>query len=384
MTEADIRIFISAAEPSGDLYAAQLIREVRRRRPAVEFLGIAGPAMRSAGCRSVGDMTTHSAMLLGVLGSAKRAWNVLNAAENEFSHQHFDALVVIDSPMLHLPLARRAREHGISVFYYVAPQLWAWGESRVGKLRARVDQMAVILPFEEDYFRQRGLDATYVGHPLFDALATRPADPAEVDRIRAQGAPRVAILPGSRKHVIREVLPGQLAVAGAVCRAFPDTAIGVSVAGTAAEPLVRAIADSCGLPVKLYRERNAELLTAADLTLVASGTATLEVAYYGSPMIVMYNSSRLLYHLMGRWVVRLKQFSLVNILAGTELVPEFMPYYRSTAPIAAKAIELLSKPDRRSDMRRKLAELLEPIRKPGATRRTADLLLAMLNTPTGR
>jgi lipid-A-disaccharide synthase len=244
--------------------------------------------------------------------------------------------------------------------------------------------MAVILPFEEDYFRQRGLDATYVGHPLFDALATRPADPAEVDRIRAQGAPRVAILPGSRKHVIREVLPGQLAVAGAVCRAFPDTAIGVSVAGTAAEPLVRAIADSCGLPVKLYRERNAELLTAADLTLVASGTATLEVAYYGSPMIVMYNSSRLLYHLMGRWVVRLKQFSLVNILAGTELVPEFMPYYRSTAPIAAKAIELLSKPDRRSDMRRKLAELLEPIRKPGATRRTADLLLAMLNTPTGR
>jgi len=378
MADKDLRIFISAAEPSGDLYGSLLIREMRALCPGAQFVGIAGPAMQRAGCRSVYDLTTDSAMLMGVLGSLRSGFAAISASTNELSSLRFDAAVLIDSPVLHLPLAKRIKRRGVPVLYYVPPQLWAWGESRLRKLRARADRVAVILPFEEDYFRQRQVNATYVGHPLFDALADRPVDDSLVQQIRDRGRPRIAILPGSRGHVVGEVLPGQLEVAAAIRRAFPDAFVGVSVAGDSVKRLIQSLVERCVFPVTMFHQQNGELLTAADLTLVASGTATLEVAYYGSPMIVMYNSSWLMYHLLARWMVRLKHYSLMNILAGREIVPEFMPYYRSTTPIAAKAIELLSSPERLEAVRREIATLIEPLRCAGASRRTGELLLDMI------
>ena len=373
------RVFISAAEPSGDLYGAFLIREVRRRRPQAQFVGVAGPAMQAEGCRAIYDMTGHAAMLLGVLGSAGRAMTVLSRTTGEFCGHRYDAAVVIDSPMLHLPVALRAKMRAIPVLYYVAPQLWAWGESRIHKVRARVDELAVILPFEKEYFENLGLQATYVGHPLFDALTQRTADSDLVARIRSLGRPRIAILPGSRKHVVREVLPGQLQVARAICDRFPRAHVGISVASSTVADTIRRQVDQSRCSVTLYPSPNTELLRAADLALVASGTATLEVAHYGCPMIVMYNGSRLMYHLVGRWMVRLKDLSLINILAGRRLVPEFMPYYNSTVPIAQCAIDLLSSSEKLHRMAQDLRRTIAPIRRPGASARTADLLLQMID-----
>lgn len=373
------RIFISAAEPSGDLHGASLIREVRSRRPGTRFVGVAGPAMAAAGCEAICDLTSHSAMLLGVWGVAGRAIAAWSRTTDEFCQHAYDAAVVIDSPMLNLPIALRARSRAIPVLYYIAPQLWAWGAWRMHKLRAWTDRLAVVLPFEERYFRDLGIEARYVGHPLFDALDQRVVHHEFVEQIRASGNPVLAILPGSRKHVVEEVLPGQLEVAAAVRMRFPGVHVGVSVARSELAGRIRGHIDRSGVAAKAYHDQNGELLSAADLTLVASGTATLEVAHYRSPMIVMYNGSRLMYHLMGRWLVRTKYFSLINILAERELVPEFMPYYRSTTPIARCAIELLSSPERRAQMRRETADLLSNVSAPGASARAADMLLEMID-----
>lgn len=372
-------VFIAACEPSADLHAASLIRAVAKVRPEVHFVGVAGPAMQQAGCRPIFDMTPHSAMLLGAVRAVGPAVRLLAATRRHLRQHRFAAAVVVNSPTLNLPIARQAKRRGIPVLYYIAPQLWAWGRFRARRLRRRVDRLAVILPFEEKYFRDHRIDATYVGHPLVDSLAQHPPDPDGVASIRARGDPVVAILPGSRQHVVQEVFPGQLEVVGRIVDRFGSAHVGVSVANPVLREAIEARIASSGLAVTAYQDRNAELLTAADLALVASGTATLEVAYRHTPMIVMYNASRWGYRLVGRWFISTPYLSLVNILAGRELVPEFMPYYTSTRPIAERALALLSDLPARRQMSGDLAALIDSSLKSGASQNTAGILLAMID-----
>lgn len=372
-------VFISASEPSADLHAASLIRAVRTIRPEIRFAGVAGPAMQAEGCWPIFDMTRHAAMLLGVARVVRPALKLLATTKRHLRQYPFSAAVVIDSPTLNLPIAKLAKRRGLPVLYFIAPQLWAWGRFRVRRVRARVDRMAVILPFEEAFFRSYGIEATYVGHPLFDKLSAHPADQHRVEAIKRAGKPVIAILPGSRQHVVKEVLHGQLKVAARILDEFPEAHLGISVANRVVRPTVRDRLASSGLSATLYEDGHTDLLAAADLTLVASGTATLEVAYRRSPMIVMYNASKWGYHLLARWLIRTPQLSLVNILAGRELVPEFMPYYASTEPIAERAIEMLRQPETLERMSTDLANLLDPLIKTGASDNTARLLLEMID-----
>jgi len=378
----DPLIFISVAETSADLHGANLIRAVQRRCPTARFVGIAGPRTTAAGCHSVFDMTQHAGMLLGAVGAARHAIRMLRTAGSYLKRYSFDAAVVIDSPAVHLRLAGRAKSLGIPVLYYIAPQLWAWGSGRIRKMRKRVDRAAVILPFEEKYFRDRGVRADFVGHPLADLWAGQTVDSAAVKTIRALGEPVVAILPGSRKHVVEELLPGQLAVAEGIARAMPRAAFGVSVANAQVSSVVARALAGFRLEAQTYSsEHHAELIQAADLVLVASGTSTLEVAFHGRPMVVMYNASRVFYNLVGRWMIRTKFLSLPNILAGREIVPEFMPYYTSTQPITDCAVELLQSEAARQTMQQELAKIVDPLRELRASDQTAAILLDMAHRP---
>lgn len=372
-------IFISAAEPSADLHGASLIRAVRAVRPDARFAGVAGPAMQAEGCWPIFDMTHRSAMLTAAVravGAARRLWAVSRAHLAEYP---FDAAVLIDSPTLHLPLAKRTKRLGIPVFYYIAPQVWAWGEFRTRRIRRRVDRMAVILPFEEAFFRSRGIDATFVGHPLFEVLLDRRIDPDRVASLVGRGSPIVAILPGSRRHVVQEVLPGQLAVAAEIARHYPDAHFAISIAGPPIRQVAAPLIEKAGLPVSLHTGQNGELLTAATLVLIASGTATLEAAYYQKPMVVMYNGPKWGYRLIGRWLIRTPHLSLVNILAGRRAVPEFMPYYTSTGPIAEAALEILRTPELKTRIEIDLADAVGPLLRPGASRNAAALLLDLID-----
>jgi lipid-A-disaccharide synthase len=367
-------IFISAAEHSGDQHAARLIQQFTKIAPGSTFVGVAGPNMQLAGCKPIADMTAKAAMLTGALGNIASATRILTKTSHEFSHHHYDACVLVDSPMLNLPIALRAKMRNITTFYYIAPQLWAWAEYRVHKVKSRIDKLAVILPFEQEFFRSHGLNATYVGHPLFDRLRERPADPAISATIKTKGQPTIAILPGSRKHVIKDVLPGQLQVATAIQQRFPGAHLGVSAATESCRELIQQVIQRSGTTAETYINQNAELLSAADLTLVASGTATLEVAHYGSPMIVMYNGSKLMYHLLGRWLINIPHLSLINILAKRELVPEFMPYYNTVQPIAQQACDILANPQKAATMRQALATTIAPLSTNNASQKAATLL----------
>ncbi|MCZ6681576.1 MAG: lipid-A-disaccharide synthase [Planctomycetota bacterium] len=376
------RILICAAEQSGDEHAAELIRAARASIPDVSFVGLAGPRMQAEGCECIHDMTIRAAMAAAAWKRVPEAIQVLRRLKAFLAVERIDAAVLVDSPTLNLPIAKICRRRKVPVLYYIAPQTWAWAPWRNRRIRARVDRIACIWPFEESYFRGYGIRAAYVGHPSFDRLLAVSNDPEKTAAIRKRGEPVVTILPGSRRHVIDEVLPGQLEIARALSKRFKKIHFVVVSASESVQPEIAnvirrecphlSIMDTCGA------DERAAAIRAADLVLAASGTVTLEVAYHGTPMIVMYNASRLLYQFVGRWIISTPYFSIPNILAGRRIVPEFMPYYRSVTPIIAQASELLATPASLKRIRDDLKSVMEPIIKPGAAKNAARELAGVL------
>lgn len=374
------RIFISAAEQSADEHAAAMIRAFKEAHPTAVFAGLAGPAMRAAGCICFHDMTARSAMALAALGRIPEAWRLLGKLRDYLTAEKFDAAVMVDSPALNLPIAKICQRAGTPVLYYIAPQTWAWGWRwwRNLRVRKRVDRIACLWPFEQDYFRQNGIQADYVGHPSFDhLLSITPAD-EDVARLRGNASPVMTLLPGSRKHVIEEVFPGQLDVAAALAIRHRAARFIVVASSEESKRLIEDMIRAKGrtLPVTVLEGAmdRAVAIRAADIVLVASGTVTLEVAYRGTPMIVMYNASALTYNLIGRWLISTPHLSIPNIIAQRRIVPEFMPYYRSVDPIIATCVEWLSTPGKLEKVRHDLAETIQPLVKSGAAANTARIL----------
>jgi lipid-A-disaccharide synthase len=380
----DPRIFISVAEQSADEHAAALMRAFLENHPAARFNGLAGPALRASGCECFHDMTTRSTMASAALARIPEGLRLLHRLRRHLAETRYDAAVVVDSPALNLPVAKACRKAGVPVLYYIAPQTWAWGwrRWRNARLRARANRVACIWPFEEAHFRQDGIDATFVGHPSFDRLTQLTIDAARVAQLRGEASPVVTLLPGSRDHVIEEVLPGQLEVAKAIATLHRKTAIYAVAASERAGRVIDAVRENSPAKVKLtvlYCEADrAAVIRASDLVLCASGTMTLEVAWHGTPMIVMYNTAAWSYQLVGRWLLKTPFLSLPNILAGREIVPEFMPYYRSTDPIIARAVEWLATPTTLARVRRDMQEAVRPMAQAGAARNAAELLAAIV------
>ena len=343
--------------------------------------------MQAAGCQAIDDLTSQSAMLVGAVRLLRRAWRLLKRVSAVLKAEPADLAIIVDSPALHLPMAKRLRASGCPVLYYIAPQLWAWAPWRIGRLRRRVDRLATILPFEETYFRTRGVEARYVGHPLIEQMADRRTDPALAKSLSSIGQPVVACLPGSRTHVIREVLPGQIEVAKAIAGRHPQAAFLFAAADDRGAALIREHLSGTALRHHLEVARLPEVLSAAHLALCASGTATLEVACHGVPMVVMYNGSKWGYRLVGRHLITTPHLSLVNILAGRRVVPEFMPYYSSTEPIAAEALDIVDNAARREQMKADLRAVVDLLGTSRAAEQTARMAMEMISaqgTPPDR
>lgn len=376
-----LRIFISVAEDSADVHAAALIRTAARLLPTVRFYGLTGPRMRAAGAETLYDLTAHAAMLTGVVGLVGRAFRALRIVAESWREAPPDLVVLLDSPELHLRLARRARERGLPVLYYIAPQTWAARAGRNRQLAAWVDRLACILPFEQEYFRRAGVNAEYVGHPLFESLRRQRPDAALVARLRRDGLPLIALLPGSRRHVIDAVLPRQLAVTSRLRDAGVKLRPAISAVDAERAEQIRRHVVAADVPAEVVVADNASLLAAADLALVASGTATLEVAYYRKPMIVLYDPGRLLaalYRPFGRLVVKAPHLALVNVLAGRRIVPEFVPLPGDPTLVARVAEQLLRDTTWRSLMARQLDELVRPLEQTSASANVCRLMNELL------
>jgi lipid-A-disaccharide synthase len=366
-----------AGEPSGDVHGGRLARSMLALDPALELFGMGGESMRAAGLRTLIDSGELSVMGFAELaGSLVRVGAAYRKLKREMkAPARVDLLVLIDFPDFNLRLAAVARRAGVRVLYYVSPQVWAWRRGRIGKICRRVDRMLVLFPFEADLYRAHGLDARFVGHPLAEEAApTR--DRAATRRLLSvpPGRPLVVLLPGSRAREVEHNLPAML---GAARRLAARAAFAVAQApGLPTRLLERHIADG-GVAVALVKDDTYNLLAAADAAAVASGTATVEAAVLGCPMVVVYRMSRASYEIARR-LVRVPFIAMPNLILGERVVPELIQAAATPAAIAGELAGILDSEPARRRMVARLGEVRRRLVVPGAATNAARLALEML------
>jgi lipid-A-disaccharide synthase len=353
-------ILFTAFEPSGDDHAAAVVGELRRRHPSLPIFAWGGPKMEQAGATLV-ERTGDDAVM-GVPGIQKVLdHRRINERIDAWMMRHRPVVhVPVDSPGANFPICKMAKARGIKVVHLVAPQIWAWGRWRIGKLRRRTDMVLCLFPFEESFFRKRRVPARFVGHPLFDA----PISEAELDARAAKyggGSPRIAMMPGSRPKELFYSLPLVLDAFRLLKRAFPGAAGVVAATTPAVAQHIRETAERLGgWPQGLRVEaRDADgIIRWCDLALVKSGTITLQITRQRKPMVVFYKGSRLMYYLVVKWMLATKFFTLPNVLAHREIVPEFVPYFGGPEPIVQAARRILDDPAQAQRQREELERVV--------------------------
>lgn len=370
------RILIVTGEASGDLHGANLARAIRTLRPDVELLGVGGGKMKAAGVRLVQGIERLDAMGLVGLAQLRAAVRTYRTLARFLRENPLDAVVFIDNPGLNLRLARAAKKAGHRVFYYIAPQIWAWHGSRISLIVRVVDHMIVILPFEEALYRQAGVRCDFVGHPLLDAVAPSYDRDELRKRFGVGGATRViGLLPGSREKEVRSLLPMMLEAAARLARKDAGVQFLVAQASSISTELIEELSAGTTVKVKTLPDQPNEVMAASDLLLVASGTATLQAAVIGTPMVLVYRASWLTYWL-ARWLITVNWIGLVNIVAGRRIIPELIQQEATAERLVEEARRLLQDQSAYSEMRAALHMVREQLGKPGASRRAAELILA--------
>ncbi|MDP6555575.1 MAG: lipid-A-disaccharide synthase [Pirellulaceae bacterium] len=330
-----MRIFFSVGEPSGDLHGANLIRELRQRDSQIQCVGYGGPRMADAGCQLHEDLTRLAVMwLLRVLLNLHHFVSLLRSADRYFREAKPDAVVLIDYPGFNWWMARAAKKNGIPVFYYGVPQLWAWAEWRIKKMRRFVDHLLCKLPFEEKWYRDRGCDAIYVGHPFFDETSRHELDEhylASLQLVETQ--PLVTILPGSRTQEVKGNLPSFLQTVAKVQRQVPNVRFVIAAFDGKQAAAARQLVIESGQLVEVFASKAPELIHAATCCLACSGSVSLELLAYEKPTVILYRVSPLA--LFAQSFFRKVQYiTLVNLLACKNAFPDKVTTFDPDAPRA--------------------------------------------------
>ncbi|MDR1042237.1 MAG: lipid-A-disaccharide synthase [Deltaproteobacteria bacterium] len=380
MTAAELRVMISAGEESGDLHGAALIREATRRGERVSFFGLGGDRMRDAGCALLAHARETAVMgIFEVLGQARRLHALRERLADAAARERPDALVVIDSPDFNFRLARRASEAGVPVVYYICPQIWAWRPGRIRFLARYTRRRLLILPFEQEFYRERGVSSDFVGHPLLDELSPLPRAEARAALPLPGEGRLLALLPGSRRSVFARLAPVMLEAAARLQSERPDLVTAVALAPTLPEGLAERLLS--GAPERLKPRLHAVkglsqiALNAADAALIASGTSAAEAAVLGTPAAVCYRTSPLSY-LAARLLVKTGHISIPNLVSGRRLLPELVQGDATPERIAAAAAPFLDGGPERDSTVSGLAAVARALGGPGASARALDIVLA--------
>lgn len=370
-------ILFTAFEPSGDDHASAVIAALRERWPHADIRAWGGPKMEAAGATIIAR--TGDDAVMGMPGLAKiQEHRRINADIARWIAQNPVAVhVPVDSPAANFPVCAITRPAGAKVVHLVAPQLWAWGPWRIRKLRRLTDHVLCLLPFEETWFRERGVRATFIGHPLFDHA---PDNGTLDDAIEGwpEGSPRIALMPGSRPGEMKGNFCLLLAAYNRLAREHPNMRGVIAATRPQVEPVLRQLAKDAQLewPDSLVIRFGATdaVVRWCDLALVVSGTVTLQIARQHRPMVIVYKSSRLLWSLVARWIIRTPFFTLPNLVAGREIVPELVPHFGGSDPIADRAVELLENPDAYANQKRDLASIADRFRGHHAATEAAAII----------
>jgi lipid-A-disaccharide synthase len=371
------RVFVSANDPSADAHCAGLIAALKGGGTPLEFVGIGGPKMAAAGCELLESTVGRAVMTYNAVMHVGHFYKLIRRVRRYLREHPVDLMIVCDSPSFNFHVAGAAKAAGVKTLFYVAPQLWAWGGWRIHKLRRLCDKLCCILPFEEPWFRGRGVDTVFVGNPLLDKLV------GDLSRLRKDYShfepqrAKIALMPGSRLTEIETLWRPMQEIAGRLKQKYRNASFLAVAASEERRQLLERTqipGFACEYSVDTVRDTAA----AVDFSIVASGSATLEVASSGCPMVVIYHTNRVLWNLVGRWLVRPKFFTLVNLLADRELVPEFMPYFTSIEPIVQTIDGCLEDRDLLTRASDELIDMVEPMTQRKAGEQVARIVVEML------
>ncbi|MCA9130675.1 MAG: lipid-A-disaccharide synthase [Planctomycetales bacterium] len=377
------KIFISAGEPSGDLHAAKLLSSLAQLAPDTSFRGFGGSELNDAGCQLDFELTKLAVMgFVEVLPKLREFFRVADIASDVFANDRPDAVVLVDFPGFNWHIAKRAKKYDIPVFYYLPPQLWAWGAWRLKKMRATVDHVMCHLPFEQQWYEQRGIDVDYVGHPFFDDVANRQLDTRFTRKWSAFDGVQVAVLPGSRTREVTSIWPMQLAVIREIARRHPKTRFLVACLRDRHCLWCRQQLTSLDseLNIEFFVGRTSEIIDVADCSLMKSGSVSLEMMARGTPSVVVYHVGRIFY-LISRSLTDVTSMTLPNMIAGKVIMPEFLAVGSCGKTIErsiAALDRLVSDKDERDRQRHELNTLSRNFASPGASQRAARTILSHL------
>ena len=372
-------IMIIAGEASGDLHGSKLVLAMREKNSDLFFCGIGGQALRDAGVKIIVDASQLSVVGISeVLSKMPSLFRGMSVAKKLLKSLKPDLLIIIDFPDFNLHIAGTAKKLGIPVLYYISPQVWAWRPGRVKKIRKIVDHVAVILPFEEKFFRKHQIQTTFINHPLLDTHLLLEESSIEKS---AEDIPVIGLLPGSRDREITTLLPVMLQSARILLERDKNMKFIVSVAPSIKRKFVETIVEEHRgeYDFELVSDTVENVLKRCRLAVVASGTVTLEAAIFGIPMIIIYKVSPVTYWL-GRMLVRsrVKNFGLVNLIAGRDIAPELLQGEVSSKIIADMAFKMLNDASGLEETRNELLGIKDVLGGPGASKRVADIALNML------
>lgn len=368
-----------AGETSGDQHAARLVAALQEHLPGAKFYGIGGEYLARQGMEiacaaqelAVVGLWEVAEKLPAVGRALLNLWKYLKQARPQLA-------ILVDFPDFNFWVARFARHFGVPVMYYISPQIWAWRRYRVRTIARLVDRMVVIFPFEEAFYRKHGVAVTYVGHPLLETLPDLPPRPELRRQLGlGKGNLAIALLPGSRASEINHLLPLMLAGAEKLIQRIPGCRFLLPRAAAAPAALVSELTADADLPLKILNGQTYEVLAAADLAVVTSGTATLEAALSATPMIIVYRLAPLTYH-VGRRMIRVNHVGMANLLAEEGLFPELIQEQLTPENLAAQIQTLLGDPQLLVRMRSGLKRIISRLGGPGASRRAAQVALELL------
>jgi lipid-A-disaccharide synthase len=367
-----MRILISCGEPSGDLYAGALAAELRARVPSIEIIGLGGARLQAAGATLSGHFTGLTVTgLTEVVSVLPRSWRMYRRLVSDARARRPDVFVAIDFSGFNFRLMAALRRLGIPVVYYVSPQVWAWRSHRIQTMKRLVDRVLVIFPFEVSVYERAGVPVQFVGHPLVDlARAEQPRASFLAGLGLRPDARTVALLPGSRPNELQRIA-ATMAESAAIIRARVS---GVQFVVARAPNLPGSLFAPFPPDVAIVEGKTDDVLAASDVVITASGTATVQAALHGKPMVVVYRVSPLTYRL-GKPLVKLDTYAMVNLVAGRRIVPELIQMDFTAERVAHEAIALLTDADRHASTCEALRDVCQRLGTPGASGRAADAIL---------
>jgi lipid-A-disaccharide synthase len=376
------QILVVTGEASGDAHAAELVAALQARRPELRFFGMGGARLAARGVELLYSAQEVSVMgITEVLPKIPRILQVLKGLAGAAAERRPTCAILVDIPDFNLRLAAKLKALGIPVAYYVSPMIWAWRRGRVKTIRRLVDRMLCILPFEEAFYRESGVNARYVGSPVVEQVPAPASTATFRERLGlSPEAPTLALLPGSRMSEIRRLLPDMVSAAQQLSRERPGLQVVVPVAPTIPREEVVSRFEGSGLSPTLVEGRAPEVVGASDAAIVASGTAVLEAGLMQRPLVVVYRVSLISYW-VGRMLLKVAHVALVNLLAGRRLVPELLQGDMKPERIAAEVRRVWVPGPPREEMLQGLEEVRGRLGGPGAAERAAEAVLELLPPP---